>query len=180
MKKVVLVFGLICGIISSVLMAISMASLNASGGCNENGMLIGYASMLLAFSLIFVAIKTYRDKHNAGIISFKTAFLIGLYISLITSTMYVITWAVEFHYFMPDFMDKYADATIQAARSSGKTDKQIAKQVAEMAEIKKSYSNPLIFAGYTYMEILPVGLLVSLICAAILKRKANDSSAATA
>lgn len=171
MKKVVLVFGLISGIISSVLMALSMASLNKSGGCSEDGMIIGYASMLLAFSLIFVAVKTFRDKYNGGIISFKNAFLIGLYISLITSTMYVITWAIEYNLFMPDFMDKYADAAIQAAKASGKSEKEIAKQVSEMATMKKDYSNPIFFTLYTYLEILPVGILVSLICAAILKRK---------
>lgn len=178
MKKVVLVFGIISGIISSVLMAASMASLNASGGCSENGMLIGYASMLLAFSLIFVAVKTFRDKHNAGIISFKTAFLIGLYISLITSTMYVITWAIEFHFFMPDFMDRYAAAAVEAARAAGKSEKEIAKKAAEMATMTKDYANPIFFSMYTYLEILPVGILVSLICAAILKRKEQKPGAA--
>ena len=179
MKKVVLVFGLISGIISSVLMAIGMLSYSSKEGCSDNGMLIGYASMLLAFSLIFVAVKTFRDKHNNGVVSFGKAFLIGLYISLITSTMYVCTWAVVYNTAMPDFMEKYAATAIQKVKTSGKSEKAVAKEIAEIEAGIKSYSNPVVFTLYTYMEILPVGILVSLICAGILKRKEkkNDTPA---
>ena len=176
MKKVVLVFGLISGIISSVLMTIGMLSYSSKEGCSDNGMLIGYASMLLAFSLIFVAVKTFRDKHNNGVVSFGKAFLIGLYISLITSTMYVCTWAVLYKTTMPDFMDKYVASAIQKEKTSGKSEKAIAEEVAKLEEAKENYRNPVFFAAYTYMEILPVGILVSLICAGILKRKENKKT----
>lgn len=178
MKKVVLVFGLISGIISSTLMTIGMLAYSSKEGCNEYGMVIGYASMLLAFSLIFVAVRTFRDKHNNGVVSFGKAFLIGLYISLITSTMYVCSWAVLYKTTMPDFMDKYVATAIEKAKSSGKEEKAIAHEVAELEEAKKNFQNPMFFAAYTYMEILPVGILVSLISAAILKRKARKSESA--
>jgi len=180
MKKVVLVFGLISGIISSTLMAIGMLAYSAQGGCNENGMIIGYASMLLAFSLIFVAVKTFRDKHNNGVVSFGKALLIGLYIALITSTMYVCTWAVLYKTTMPDFMDKYVASAIEKAKTSGKNEKDIAEEISELQTAAKNYHNPVFFAAYTYMEILPVGILVSLICAGILKRKDKKGDAALA
>lgn len=173
MKKVVLVFGFISGIISSVLMAIGMLVYSSKEGCSDYGMVIGFASMLLAFSLIFVAIKTFRDKHNNGIVSFGKAFLIGLYISLITSTMYVCSWAVLYNTTMPDFMDKYVASAIEKAKSSGKSEKTIAYEIAKLENAQKNYHNPIYFAAYTYMEILPVGILVSLICAGILKRKSK-------
>lgn len=137
----------------------------------ENGMIYGYASMLLAFSLIFVGIKNYRDKYNNGYVSFGKAFRIGLYISLIASTIYVGTWLINYFYFMPDFMDKYAAHVIERMKTSGATDAAIAEKTKEMADFKVLYQNPFINAAVTYMEILPIGLLISLIAAAILKRK---------
>lgn len=178
MKKVVLVFGLISGIISSALMSAGMLYYSSKEGCGENGMIIGYASMLLAFSLIFVAIKTFRDKHSNGVVSFGNAFLIGLYISLITSTMYVCSWAVLYKTTMPDFMDKYVASAIEKSKTSGKDEKTIAVEISELETAAKNYQNPVYFAGYTYMEILPVGILVSLICAVILKRKEKKGDVA--
>ena len=103
MKKIVWVSGLISGLIVSSLMAISIV--RCYNGANyEGSMLIGYASMLAAFSLIFVGIKNYRDKYNNGIISFGKAFKIGLFIALIASTMYVITWLICYYFFIPDFL----------------------------------------------------------------------------
>lgn len=101
MKKNVIVFGLIAGVIASVLMVISMARCSSDANF-EHSMLIGYASMVLAFAFIFVGIKNYRDKYNNGSITFGKAFKTGLYISLIASTMYVITWLIDYYVFIPD------------------------------------------------------------------------------
>lgn len=167
MKKVVIVFGLISGTIAASLMAVGMAMASKHGG---GSMLFGYASMVLAFSLIFVAIKSYRDKQNAGVISFGKAFTIGLLISLIASTMYVATWAIEYNYFMPDFMDKYTAGMLTAVEKTGNAAK-IAATKEKIQGLKDAYANPVTFTMYTYFEILPVGILVSLIAAAILKKK---------
>lgn len=170
MKKIIIVSGLISGIIVSTLMAISMALYS----CNENSdhsMALGYAFMLLAFSLIFVAIKIYRDKEGEGVVSFGKAFTIGLLISLIASAMYVATWAVEYHFFFPDFMDKYTAHIIEKLKSSGATQAAINEQVKEMSLMAEKYKNPFFFTLFTFAEIFPVGLLVSLIAALILKRK---------
>jgi hypothetical protein len=176
MKKIVLVFGLISGVISSVLMSISMSSLNHD--CNStSGMVVGFASMILAFSLIFVAVKVYRDKHNGGIVSFKNAFLMGLYISLITSTMYVASWAVVYNYSMPDFMDKYSAAMIRKLETSGEKPAEIKEEIAKIEKGREDYKNPVYFTLITYTEILPVGIIISLICAGILKRKKPENAA---
>ena len=41
-----------------------------------------------------------------------------------------------------------------------------------MRQMGELYKNPIVKIGFTYMEILPVGLLISLLCAALLKRNA--------
>lgn len=169
MKKNVLVFGLIAGLIASVWMVISMAICYRNTEL-EGSMLVGYTSMVVAFSLIFVAIKNFRDKYNNGYVSFGKAFQIGLYIALIGSTMYVIAWMIEFHYFMPDFMDRFTESSLSKVAKTG-TAADVAAKREEMAGYASMYKSPIMFAALTYMEILPVGLLVSLVAALILKRK---------
>lgn len=172
MKKNVLVFGFISGLVVSTIMAFSMIymSKHPELEAGTGSMIVGYLSMLIAFSLIFVAVKNFRDKQNAGVISFGRAFLIGVLISFIASTMYVITWAFIHNYFMPDFMEKYAASMIENARKNA-APAELQKTIEQMNSYKELYKNPFFFAMFSYMEILPVGLIVSLITALVLKRK---------
>lgn len=184
MKKIVWVCGLIAGLISIAWgVAYISIGLNSDKPMDmANGMLYGYASMLVAFSLIFVAIKTYRDKHNGGIISFGKAFRIGLYISLIASTVYVVVWLIDYYYFLPEgsFEQQYTTYTLNAMKADGAAQAEIDAKAAEMAKDWALYKNPLINALMTYVEILPVGLLVSLIAALVLKRKKQKGDFQTA
>ncbi|RXK60585.1 DUF4199 domain-containing protein [Lacibacter luteus] len=172
MKKNVLVFGLIAGLVVSLFMGVSMTvmynNLNADHGVSS--MVIGYLSMLVAFSFIFVAVKNYRDKQNGGVISFGKAFKMGLLIALIGSTMYVITWAFLYNFYMPDFMDRYCAQMIENSKATS-TPAEIQQLTEQLNTQKEMYKNPLYFILFTYFEIFPVGLLVSLITAFILKRK---------
>ena len=173
MKKNVLVFGLISGAVVSTIMAIGTITLKNDEGAelsNNFMMMIGYLSMLISFSFIFVAVKNYRDKQNGGVISFGQSFKMGLLITLIGSTMYVIMWAWVHHFYMPDFMDKYCNQIVEQARATA-TAAKLEKLTQKMNEQKEMYKNPIWFTLITYMEILPVGLIVSLITALILKRK---------
>ncbi len=143
----------------------------------ENSMLVGYASQLIAFSFIFVAIKSYRDKSQGGNITFWQACKIGLMISLIGSTMYVITWALIYNFVMPDFMTRFTEMSIEAARLAGKSPEEIAAVTAEMTGYAEMYKSPIGFTLFTYIEILPTGILVTLISATILwfTRKKGDA-----
>jgi hypothetical protein len=175
MKKTILFHGLIAGIIISALMLLSITYVSHCKGNMDysNSMLIGYASMLIAFSLVFVAIRSYRDKYNAGVISFGKAFKIGIMIVLIASTFYVVTWLIEYYWFMPDFMDKYSAHELEKLKAGGASQATIDKQTIKMADFARMYKNPFFNAMMTYMEILPVGLIVTLISSLILKRKAQ-------
>ncbi|GGG99320.1 DUF4199 domain-containing protein [Mucilaginibacter phyllosphaerae] len=175
MKKIVIVFGLIAGCIVSASMLVSIAGCYSSGNF-EGNMLLGYASMILAFSLIFVGIKSYRDKQGNGFISFGKAFKIGVYISLVASTMYVAAWLVDYYAFIPDFMDKYTLHVIQKAQASGAGAAEVADKIKQIRSMQSMYNSFLGVVLLTYMEILPVGLVVSLISALILKRKANNGT----
>lgn len=177
MKKIVIINGLIAGAITATLLFISLGIFHDKGNF-EGGMIFGYASMLLAFSLIFVAITRYRNNYNNGVISFGKAFRIGLYITLIASTVYVAAWLIDYYVFMPDFADKYAVIMLDKLKSSGATAAEIAKQTKEMDNFKVLYKNPVMVILFTYIEILPVGLLVTLIASLVLKRKGKPAVSA--
>lgn len=170
MKKIIIVNGLIAGAIVTGFMIYGTISM----GKNPNydlGMVLGYAGMLAAFSFIFVGIKQFRDKQNGGFISFGKAFKIGLYISLIASSIYVGVWLIEYYFFMPDFMDKYSEHMMEVAKTKNYTAEELQKTVDEMAFYKKMYQNPIFIILMTYVEILPLALVVALISAGILRKK---------
>lgn len=173
MKKNVLVFGLISGVVVSIIMSIGMITLKGDSGAQLGSsfmMAIGYLSMLVSFSFIYVGVKNYRDKQNGGVISFGQAFKMGLLIALIGSTLYVISWALLYNFYMPDFMEKYCNQIVEEARATSSA-VELEKLTKQMNQQKEMYKNPVWFTLFTYMEILPVGLIVSLITALILKRK---------
>ncbi|MDN3579761.1 DUF4199 domain-containing protein [Mucilaginibacter flavus] len=176
MKKNVLTFGLIAGCIVTMMMLIT--AVYCQGASESVNMYLGYGTQLIAFSMIFVAVKNYRDKYNNGVITFGKAFTIGLYITLIAATMYVVAWLFDYHFFMPDFMDKYAASMIAKAKSSGKSQQEIKEQIVSATNLKQMYKNPVFLILITYAEILPVGLLIALISALILKKKISDNNLA--
>lgn len=173
MKKNILVYGLIAGVLISTFMLISMNYIShCEGSVNYNtSMLVGYASMIVAFSLVFVGIRNYRNNYNGGVITFGRAFGIGLMIVLIASTMYVAAWMVDYFVFMPDFMDKFALKAVEDLRASGATQVEIDAKQLEMQELAERYKQPFFFIMITYMEILPVGILVTIISSLILRTK---------
>jgi hypothetical protein len=173
MKKNIWVCGLIGGVIAALWGVIGEGVLGDSVSLSMR-MLFGYASMILAFSLIFVAVKNYRDNYNSGIITFWEALKIGLLITLIASTVYVIVWMIDYSYFVPNFGEKYQAQMMAELKASGASAEVIKKQGAEMAVTMKKYkTNPAYRAMFTYLEIVPVGIVISLIAALILKKKAK-------
>ncbi|MES2377137.1 MAG: DUF4199 domain-containing protein [Bacteroidota bacterium] len=175
MKKTIWVCGLIAGIISVTWGVLCEGLLSDSLSLNTR-MIFGYATMILGFSLIFVGIKNYRDINN-GQITFGRALGIGLLITLVASTVYVVIWMIDFKYFVPDFGEKYQAQAIAEMKASGVSAAEIQKQSTEMAATMATYKNNALFrAMFTYLEIAPVGIVISLIAALILKRKPKPTT----
>jgi len=174
MKKVVIIFGLISGLISSALMFLTLPLIK-NGTINfDNGEIFGYTAIFLSFLLVFFGIRSYRE-NNGGTITFGRAFSVGILITLISCVFYVASWELIYFKLMPDFarghMDKYAAHEIGEMREKGASDAAIAAKKAEMEKLKTMLDNPLLNAGMTFIEPFPVGLIVTLISAAILRRR---------
>jgi len=182
MKKIIIICGSIAGLIvtSMMLVSISGCLTGSSFEGTTGSMLLGYSSMVIAFSMIFVGVKNYRDKYNSRTISFGKALKIGLLITLVASTIYVIVWQIDYYFFIPDFYEKYSAHIIRDMKAHGATQAQILQQMALNKSNGEMYRNPLFNAMFTYIEILPVGIIMSLLAALILKRKSNpDGMVAT-
>ena len=178
MSKTVLTFGLISGLILSVLMGGSLLLASRIG--SGHSMVLGYTIMVASFLLVYFGIRSYRDNVLDGRISFGRAFTCGILITLITCVCYVAMWEILYFKFMPHFLDGYFAAQIQKVQSAGLDPASTAAQIAAIQHSQQLYQNPLVNMAYTLMEPLPVGLLITLISAALLRRKAPARTTSTA
>lgn len=170
MRSIVVKYGLRSGAIMGAIMLATMP-FHDRIGFSALGMAIGYTSMVLAFIMIHVGMKTYRDTIGGGQVSYGKALLVGLQIMLIGSLIYVATWEVLYFTVFPDFMQKYAEFSIAQARDAGKSAAEIAVMTRDMQQFAEQYKNPLINIAYTLLEPLPVGLLFSFASAWLVSRK---------
>ncbi|NIJ54414.1 DUF4199 domain-containing protein [Dyadobacter arcticus] len=172
MKRNVLIFGLILGVIlcANLVYIVDICYNHPDFVGND---VVGYTAMVVVFSLTFFGIRNYRNKELGGFISLGKAFKTGALIALMGSTIYVIVWLFYYYLFVPDFMDKYIPHVLKDAARNGATARELASTNTEMQKFKEMYKNPLFIVLITYVEVLPVGLIVSLISSLILKKKAN-------
>jgi hypothetical protein len=169
MKKNVLIFGFVLGIILCINMVIMVNMMYTNPEFKGND-LLGYAVMVVIFSIIFFGVRNYRNKELGGIISFGTAFKTGLYIALVASTVYVVVWLFYYYLFVPDFIDKYTAHVLHQCTSEA----ELVEKTKEMENFGKMYENPLFVILITYSEVLPVGLIVALVSSFILKKKKKN------
>ena len=179
MKRIVIIFGLISGVISSALMFLTLPLMHNDTVNFENGYILGYTTIFLSFLLVFFGIRSYRE-NAGGTITFGRGFSVGILITLISCVFYVASWEVIYFKIMPDFADKYAAHAIGAMREKGATDAAIAAKKVEMEKMKTMLDNPLLNAAMTFIEPFPVGLIMTLVSAAILRRRTAPPTAAVA
>ena len=133
------------------------------------GMAIGYASMLLALSTVFVAIRKYRDEERGGVVGFLPALLLGLGVSFVAGVVYVLAWEATLAWTGMDFAGDYANALIEQQKARGLDGADFDRFVAGMEQFKQDYANAPYRWSMTFAEIFPVGVLVSLLSAALLR-----------
>lgn len=170
MKKTVLTFGLLSGLVVSGMM---VALLPLQGRIHS--VLVGYATMLAAFLLIWFGIRSYRDNVAGGIVRFGRAFAVGALIALVSSVCYTVTWEIYYFGVGTDFISRYQAHQMAEAREKGATPAELDAKAAELKKFATMYENPAINAAMTIMEPLPLGLLVALVSAGLLSRRRRDA-----
>ena len=173
MKKIVLTFGLIAGGIFVLMMVTTMPFVDQIGFAN--GEIIGYTTLLIAFVFVFFGIRSYRENVGNGYITFGRAFKVGILITVIASLCYVISWQILYYGFVPDFGEKYTQYLIEKSRAEGASPEQLAKETADMQRFWAIYKNPVYnFLITFFVEPFPTGLIITLISAAILRKRPKD------
>lgn len=169
MFALILRHGLVAGLIVGLPLFGLAVFLKGHAPSGVWGMVVGYLTMLVAFSLIFVAVKQHRDRDRGGVIGFWPAFGMGLAISAVASACYVLAWEAALAATGLDFGAEYSKAQLAALQAKGASAEALAKMKAEMDAFAALYRQPLPRMGMTVLEIFPVGLLVSAVCAGLLR-----------
>lgn len=170
MKKIVITYGLIAGVILGAMFFVT-APLYDQGIVNfDNGMIIGYTTMVVALSLVFFGVKSYRDNQGNGAITFGKGFQVGILITLLASFCYALSWEVAYNTVSKGYSEKFTTHYIEKVKAEGKPEAEVNAAIKEMEELKAIYENPFIRFAMTLMEILPVGLIITLISAALLRK----------
>ena len=169
MKKTVWTFGLIAGVLVSAMMAATLPFQDENGF--NHSLFVGYAVMVLAFLLIYFGVRSYRDNVGNGRVGFGRALAVGALIGVIASVCYVATWEVMYFKFMPDFMTRYGAHELEKARAEGASEAELVQKKIELDDFERKYQNPAINAAYTFLEPLPVALVVALVSAGVLSRR---------
>ena len=174
MKKIILTYGLVAGtiVIASGILGIELVDVGETEAM-ANLEYVGYLVMLVALSVIFIGIKKYRDQELGGVITFGTAALVGLGISAIAGVVYVTVWEIYLVTTDYAFMDDYIASVIAAKETEGVTAAELQETIADMNAMREQYQNPLFRLSITFLEIFPVGALITLISSAFLRKSEN-------
>jgi hypothetical protein len=167
MIRVILVCGSIGGLIVAVPMVWSMLTMTAAP--SGNAAFYGYLSMILGLTAVFLGIKHHRDKALGGVIRFVPALLIGLGISAVASLFWVVGWEISLAYSGFDFPAAYTQSVLDAARANGASEAELQQVAADAATFARRYANPLFRIPVTFVEMFPIGVLISVISAAVLR-----------
>ena len=168
MLRRVLSYGTVAGLIVGLPLFGLTVAMNGHPAA-PYGVVVGYLTMLIALSAVFAAIKRHRDADLGGVIGFWPAFGLGLGISVVASVFYVLAWEAALAVTHMDFAGGYAKTLIERQQAKGVSGEALARFIAEMERFKANYANPLYRLPMTCAEIFPVGVLVSLASAGLLR-----------
>jgi uncharacterized protein DUF4199 len=161
-----LVYG---GIAGAIAISVLVAGFALDLPNHTTSLWFGYLVMLVALLFIFVGVKRYRDVECGGVVRFGRAFGLGLGIAAVAGLVYVLGWETYLAASGWDFMRDYAGSVVEGMRAKGAPAAAIEAKLAEMRGLAEMYKNPLFRVPMTFVEIFPVGLLVALVSAVLLR-----------
>jgi len=173
MTRIILAYGAIGALIVGSLMVAGMLTWPQDGQPPEanmdGGVVVGYLTQIVALTTVFLGIKHFRDRERGGVVKFLPAFLVGIGISAVASLGWVIAWEIVLAVTKLDFPEVYGQMMLDAARERGASEAELQKIATDSASFGEMYKNPLFRMPITFVEMFPVGVLISLISAALLR-----------
>ncbi len=167
MLRYSLIYGGIIGCVIIAFMVVVMLVLGTDNLAVSE--VAGYAIMLVILSLVFIGIKRYRDIEHGGVVKFTQAAGVGIGIAVVSAFFYAVSWEGFLLATDYSFIDVYSQSQIDAIKAQGLSAAEEAARIAEVEQGTQNYRNPLFRMPITFIEIFPVGLVVALSSAAILR-----------
>lgn len=179
MLRTSLIFGLIAGVVLICLQVIIYQLCFAGYITLDNSSYTGFAGMLIVFSLIFFAVRSYRDRVGGGFLGFWKAVQVGLLITLIASVVQAAGWHI-YNVINPDFKDffiqKFTEYSTRGLNAA--SDQEAIDAVKRQIELMRTiYENRWLDLLFSIAMVAPVGIIVSFAAALILKRQPQTPEA---
>jgi hypothetical protein len=168
MIRLITLYGIAGGLIVAVPLVVLMTTLTPETA-PKNGAVYGYLTMIVALTTVFLGIKHYRDRVLGGAIKFGPALLVGLGISAVASLIYDLGWEISIALTGFDYGASYSRAMMAAAQAKGASPAELHKVAAEAASFARMYAHLPYRMAVTFLEMFPVGVLISVISAALLR-----------
>jgi len=170
MLRIILIYGIIGGVIVGAPMLWGMLTFDVSAGeMPENGAIIGYTTMLLALTGVFLGVKHYRDRELGGVVKFWPALGVGLGIGAVASLGWVIAWEISLMATKFDFASMYGQMMLEQAQKDGANAEKLAQVAKDNQAFAVMYANPVARMGITFLEMFPIAVVISLVSAALLR-----------
>jgi len=131
---------------------------------------------IIAFVPIFFGVRSYRQTIGAGAITFWKAFNIGILIVVISCVFYAVSWNIVYYWIAPDFPTQYSQYVTEQMKLHGALPKEIADAQKQLEESRKMLANPFINLAIAFTDPLETGIIVALLCAALLRKKPLDTN----
>ncbi len=152
MKTTIIKYGFFALLTGAI---VFLAALVFGADLSETGkVILGYASMVVSLSFVFFGIKHYRDNENNGLITFRTAFIIGSFISLFAGVGFAIIDYIYTAIIDPNWIADY----VQRQRDLG------------VVDVDTSHTSGSL-AVFMFLIVMVMGLIISILSALILQRK---------
>lgn len=162
-----LIYGGLSGLIVVLTIATGLSFASRDGILTSEW--LGYLVMLAALTLLFVGMKRYRDVERGGVIRFLPALGIGLAMAAVAAIVYVAVWEAYLAATDYVFFDQYVASLLDQKRAAGASAAEIAREAASYETMRGYYDNALLRVPITFLEIFPVGFVVALVSAALLR-----------
>ena len=166
MIRAALVYGGIAGTATIITMILGFEF----GGEGASSQAVGFLIMFMALSLIFFGVKRYRDVEQGGVITFAKAFGLGAMMAAVAGIAYIFIWEIYLAATDFAFIEEYLSDNIEAKKAEGLAGEELEVLIAEQDGFRTFYMNPFLRIPITFTEIFPIGLIVALISAAILRK----------
>lgn len=162
--KIYLKYGLLNALASILWMLLSyVLGLDAM----EKGDMIKFASIVIPITCIYLGIKEKRDKENQGFISYAKAFNLGLAITAVGTIVSTIFFYFHVSFINPGMIEFAKSKQLQQLQERGMSDQEIEQALS----ISDRFMTPVMFTFFGLLASFIIGLILSLIIAAVLKKE---------